>query len=156
MGDNVIFNELISKQLKNIQPCKRLECDDLKRICKHVNTSLFDPKCCCLWTGYITNDNNTNKSSYINFYFHKKKLALHRLLYANFVDNLHPDDFLRFNCKNKGKCCNVNHFIKCKYQSEKNVSVPKNICSSSGCIQIICKDMQDKCCHNDKLLISFD
>lgn len=87
----------------------------MKRICKYINNSIFDEDECCLWNGYITNINNTNKGTYVNFYFRNKKVALHRLLYSNFVAPLSSSEYLKFNCNNKGICCNVNHYEKYKY-----------------------------------------
>ena len=55
--------------------------------------------------------------TYVNFYFRKKKVALHRLLYINFIGHLDDDEYLKFNCENKGKCCNVHHMNKFKYNT---------------------------------------
>ena len=49
---------------------------------------------------------------YINFYFNKKKIALHRLLYINYVEDVSPNEYIKFLCDNKGKCCNINHMKK--------------------------------------------
>jgi len=126
---NVYLSELLEKQNKLVNGTKKLQFNDLKRISKYINNSIFNDNKCCLWTGYITNEKNTNKGTYINFYFRRKKVALHRLLYINFVDNLDNTDYLKFNCPNKGKCCNVNHMKKFKYHNfeidDKNVVVKK-------------------------------
>lgn len=118
MDKNEILNELITKQLKNVSQSKKLQYTDFKRICKYIDRSIFDNNKCCLWTGYVTNINNLHKGTYINFFFQKKKIALHRLLYINFVDNLSTDEYLKFTCDNKGKCCNVNHLKKYKYNKK--------------------------------------
>jgi hypothetical protein len=110
-----IFRELVSKQLRNIPTNKKLQLSDIKRISRRLKTSLFDENICSLWSGYITNTNNTSKGMYVNFYFRKKKGALHRLLFSNFVGDLNDDEYLKFNCENKGKCCNVHHMDKFKY-----------------------------------------
>lgn len=117
---NELLRELISKQLKNVQCNKKLQYTDLKRICKYINRSIFDENKCCVWNGYITNENNTHKGTYINFFYKKKKIALHRLLYINFVDNLCSNEYLKFSCDNKGKCCNLHHLKKFKYQQFEN------------------------------------
>ena len=70
---------------------------------------------CCIWNGYITNEKNQSKGTYINFYFNKKKIALHRLLYINYVDDVNSNEYIKFSCINKGKCCNVNHMKKYIY-----------------------------------------
>lgn len=112
---NMIFKELITRQLPNVPPQWKLNINDIKRICKYINCSIFDENECCIWNGYITNVNNTNKGTYVNFYFKNKKVALHRLLYSNFVAPLDSSEYLKFNCDNKGICCNVNHYEKYKY-----------------------------------------
>ena len=117
---NDLLRELISKQLKNVvPPSKKLQYSDLKRICKYIDRSIFldehaDSKNCCLWNGYITNENNSNKGTYVNFFYKNRKMALHRLLYINFVGELLSNEYLKFKCENKGKCCNINHLEKFK------------------------------------------
>lgn len=110
-----IFDELIQNQLHNIPSEWKLQVNDMKRICKYIDSSIFENDSCCLWKGYITNINNTDKGTYVNFYFKNKKVALHRLLYSNFVAPLDSSEYLKFNCENKGVCCNVNHYEKYKY-----------------------------------------
>ena len=61
-----------SNQLKTIQSSTRLQYDDLKRIAKYIDASIFDTTKCSIWTGYITNAKSDNKGTYINFYFRKK------------------------------------------------------------------------------------
>lgn len=125
INNNELFKELITKQLKDISIDKKLQYTDLKRICKYISSSIFDENKCCLWNGYVTNITNYNKGTYINFYFRKKKVALHRLLYTNFIGELTKDDYLKFNCENKGKCCNVLHLKKFKYNKKQNISNAK-------------------------------
>lgn len=109
-----ILKELVSMQLKNIPIDKKLRYKDLHRITKYIDSSIFSDECCC-WNGYVTNLKNVSKGTYINFYFRNKKVALHRLLYNNFVGVMDDDEYLKFSCDNRGKCCNVNHMIKYKY-----------------------------------------
>lgn len=85
---------------------KKLSEKDLKRIYMKTGGIIGDN--CIIWQGYITH----NKIDYVNFYFNGKKCALHRLLYINFKGKLNDNDYLYFNCNNKGKCCNINHFSK--------------------------------------------
>lgn len=118
-----IFRELVSKQIKNISSNKRLQINDVKRIARKINTSIFDENKCSIWNGYITNINNASKGTYVNFYFRKKKVALHRLLYSNFVGDLNEDEYLKFNCENKGKCCNIHHMNKFKYNTNESNNV---------------------------------
>lgn len=112
-----IIKELLKNQLKNVNISKRLNYNDIKRISKFLTSSIFDPTKCSLWTGYITNEQNQSKGTYINFYFNKKKIALHRLLYLNFIGDIINTEYLKFSCLNKGKCCNIHHLKKYSYNS---------------------------------------
>ena len=112
--------ELKYKQITTVPSSKKLRSDDLHRIIQHTNNSIFDDEKCSLWTGYITNLNNKKKGTYVNFYFKKKKkVPLHRLLYANFKGEISESDYIKYSCPNKGICCNINHMIKFSY-SESN------------------------------------
>ena len=128
------FKELMSKQIKNVHTTKKLSYNDLKRIAKYISSSIFDENTCCLWNGYITNSNNKNKGTYINFYFRQKKVALHRLLYINFIGDLTNEEYLKFSCPNKGKCCNIHHMQKFHYEkvSIGSVSVAESTGNNSG------------------------
>lgn len=121
-NSNKIFKELIKRQLPNVPSQWKLNINDMKRICKYIETSIFGDNC-CVWTGYITNMNNSNKGTYVNFYFRNKKVALHRLLYSNFVAPLDNSEYLKFSCDNKGICCNVNHYEKYKYSKNTNAVI---------------------------------
>jgi hypothetical protein len=121
--NNELLKELLTRQLKTVPYQKKLQYSDLKRICKYITTSIFDLIKCSKWIGYITNGHCENhKGTYINFYFRKKKAALHRLLYSNFIGDLSDDEYLKFGCENKGTCCNIHHFKKFKYSSKTIVS----------------------------------
>lgn len=110
--------ELKNRQLPNVPRSKKLRSNDIHRIVRHTETSIFDEEKCCLWTGYITNLKNKKKGTYINFYFRdKKKVALHRLLYSNFKGELSDKDYIKYSCPNKGICCNINHMVKFEYNS---------------------------------------
>jgi hypothetical protein len=113
LSNNDILIELINNQIKTLPNDKKLLYNDLKRICKYIKTSIFTDEC-SLWYGYITIIKNDDKKSYINFYYAGKKYALHRLLYLNFKGELNDSEYIKFNCINKGKCCNINHFYKIK------------------------------------------
>lgn len=110
----VLLRELISKQLNVITPQHRLQITDLKRVSKKLSSSIFSNRC-SLWKGYVTNINKVEKGMYINFFYNGKKSALHRLLYVNFVGDLSDNEYVKFTCENKGKCCNVNHLKKYYY-----------------------------------------
>ena len=150
-NSNEIFKELINNQLSNVPIQWKLGINDMKRICKYIDTSIFDKENCCIWNGYITNMNNSNKGTYINFYFKNKKVALHRLLYSNFVAPLDSSEYLKFNCENKGICCNINHYEKYKYS--------KSIYRKEIKKKEIKKDIPDIIIttnKDDKLTIDFD
>ena len=107
MDNNNLITELFNNQKKNLSYDKKLSYNDLKRISKYLTTSIFVDKC-SIWHGYIS----TSKNIYINFYFNKKKHALHRLLYINYIDNLEDYEYIKYTCDNKGICCNINHMYK--------------------------------------------
>jgi hypothetical protein len=122
-----ILNEMIEKQLKSTPANKKMSFGDLNRMIKYIDRSIFNTEYCCLWSGYVTNSNVVGKVQYINFYFKKRKTALHRILYGNFVKDLGDDEYLKFTCENRGKCCNVNHMRKFAYSTRgNNVEVKKN------------------------------
>jgi hypothetical protein len=121
INNNGILNELFIKQLKNITSNKKLSYCDIQRISKFLKASIFG-NTCSLWTGYITNDKNINKGVYINFYYNKKKIALHRLLYANYVGEISDKEYIKYNCVNKGKCCNIHHMSKFTYKKNDNIT----------------------------------
>lgn len=106
---NNIYQELIKNQRKGLCSEKQLDLSDLKRISNYLGAGIFGDKC-SLWTGYITNFKN--KGSYINFFFKGKKISLSRLLYYNFIDDIDDNEYLKYSCDNKGKCCCLNHILK--------------------------------------------
>lgn len=114
-----ILMELMDKQLKNIPIERKLQFKDLKRIAKYINSSIFGNNC-SLWQGYVTNESNIKRGTYVNFFFRNKKVALHRLLYENYVDALGDEHYLKFtcDCSTSGKCCNVTHMTKHAYNSK--------------------------------------
>lgn len=145
-----IFKELINKQLQVVPYQLKLSINDMNRICKYINCSIFNTTECCIWNGYITNSNNKTKGTYINFYFRNKKVALHRLLYSNFIYPLTSDEYIKYKCENKGICCNVNHLEKYKYIKhtkikKKKESIPIEKNNNTNIIMI-----------NDNLIIDFD
>jgi len=111
----IILKELINCQRPCIGNDKKLKKSDIKRISNYITESIFDDHNCTLWQGYVTNKNNKKKGSYVNFYFNKKKVALHRLLYLNYVGDLDSHEYLKFTCNNQGNCCNIHHLSKFKY-----------------------------------------
>ena len=109
-NEDTIYCELIKNQLTNINLNKKLSLLDLKRLSENLNKNIFGDDC-SLWDGSITNL-NTNKKAYISFFYNSKKIALHRLLYINFIDELNDNEYIKFLCSNSGKCCCLKHFKK--------------------------------------------
>ena len=119
--------EMIKKQLPNVPISKKLRPNDIHRIIQHVDNSLFDEEKCCMWTGYITNQRNKKKGTYINFYFrNKQKVALHRLLYSNFKGDISNQNYIKYSCKNKGECCNINHMVIFEYNAGELEEIEKS------------------------------
>jgi hypothetical protein len=109
MLKDLLLNEMIKNQRDNVPEEYKLYWKDMKRVLKHIDLSIFDKNCCC-WKGYIT----YNKNYYVNFYLHGKKLCLHRILYINYVDNLHKNEYLTFDCDSIG-CLS----LKCMFKKNK-------------------------------------
>lgn len=125
MNKDELLLEMVNKQLKDVDNKVKLQYKDMKRICKYIESSIFAHGGCTLWTGYVCNHNNIRKGKFINFYFKQNKIALHRLLYKNFIAKLDSMDTLRFTCGNKGQCCNLNHMIKFTKQQIVKKNTPK-------------------------------
>lgn len=103
------LKEMLVRQRTGIPEDKKIYFLDLKRLNKHLKKSIFDSEC-SIYNGsdyYPTVD-------FIPFYMGKQKFILHRLLYENFVGPLLQSEYIKFKCKNKGRCCNINHLQKVK------------------------------------------
>jgi hypothetical protein len=118
---NDLLKELIKNQRKNIKVNNKLSLSDMNRISNNLENSILCQNECSIWKGYITNNNSSNRSKYINFYFNHKKTALHRLLYINYVDKLEKNEYIKYSCNNKGICCNINHLKKSKKNNIKKI-----------------------------------
>jgi hypothetical protein len=118
INKNDILNELIDKQKKDVYFNKKLSYRDLNRIIKYIDISIFGNEC-CIWNGYISSTQQ-EKNHYINFFFKNKKTNLQKLLYVNYVGKIDKRDYIKYSCKNGGKCCNINHFIKISSEINKN------------------------------------
>jgi hypothetical protein len=125
MKKSQLVSELINKQIADIPTQKKLQYNDIKRMSKYISGNIFDENICSIWTGYITNLNNSDKGVYINFYFKGKKAILHRILYTNYVGPLNDSEYLKFTCENKGKCCNIHHLKKFSYTKKNEDEKPK-------------------------------
>lgn len=161
VSKNKLLIELINKQRTEVDANKKLDIKDLHRICKNLNNSIFqNNNGCCLWCGYVTNISNSN-TKYINFFFKKKKYALHRLLYENFVGNIDKSEYLRFTCDNKGVCCNLNHITKIVKKNESEdesindsileINKEEKYIDINESEKYINESESDKCLKNDDL-----
>lgn len=149
--NNKLLIELLTKQRKDIETDKKLYLQDIQRICKNINSSIFIPDKCCLWNGYITNLNKSDKGTYINFYFRQKKVALHRLLYMNYIEDLKTHDYLKYTCSNKGLCCNIYHLEKFKYNNIVNIEESKdNIKNTKNNIKKKISIINQDCTNDEK------
>ena len=84
-------------------------------MCKYIDSNIFNKKKCCIWKGYVTNSNRNDKTQFINFYFKGKRKIIHRILYANFIDKIDDNEYIKLTCNNRS-CCNVNHIMKFKFK----------------------------------------
>lgn len=103
---------MVQMQLADLPDSLRLREGDMLRILENTEGNIFDVSACSVWNGYVTHT-RTN-ASYVNFWFRRRKVALQRLLYANFVGYLSDDTYLKCVCVNKGRCCTVSHYVKCR------------------------------------------
>ena len=153
-NSNQILIELIKKQRPNVDEDKKLFLQDFQRICKNIDKSIFGDKC-CNWNGYITNLNVKNKGTYVNFYFKGKKVALHRILFINYVDNLNNNEYVKYSCKNKGICCNINHLKKFSYNKKKNEENNIEIKKEEKKIETNNSNTKIKVIEKEKIIIIF-
>ncbi len=128
ISKNKILVEMINNQLEDIDNTKRLDVKSLQRISRNIDGSIFGDEC-ILWQGYITYIESTNVH-YINFFFNGKKHAIHRLLYLNFIGEVNANEYLKYSCPNKGKCCNINHIYK--INSKKSLDLNKSSVSEKS------------------------
>ena len=123
---NIILYDLIINQRNIINNNMRLSYNDLKRISKYLITTIFNNNDCCIWNGYLSTIKN-NKHNYINFFFNKKKYSLQRLLYINYIDDLNNNEYIKYNCDNKGSCCNINHIYKVNDKQKNTLNSTSNL-----------------------------
>lgn len=122
ISKNKILIDLINNQKDDIDGNKKFDVKSLQRISRNLDDTIFSNKC-VIWKGYITYISNTD-THYINFFFNGKKHALHRLLYLNYIGEVNKNEYLKYTCENKGKCCNINHIYK--INSKKCIEIPKD------------------------------
>ena len=162
ISKNKILIDLINNQKDDVDQNKKLDVKSLQRISRNIEDSIFSNKC-VLWQGYVTYISSTD-THYVNFFFNGKKHALHRLLFLNFKGDVGKNEYLKYKCENKGKCCNINHILKinskkhldldktqsAEKEDNKNIEDKDNNESEDKEINIV-KDKNDK----NKLIIIF-
>lgn len=154
-----LVRDLVSTQLPNVAPHRRLLHKDLRRIAKYIDTPIASDDTCCIWKGYVTNTKNS-RGSYINFFFRNKKVAFHRLIYENFKGPIDNNYYIKFICEKEDSnstCCNINHMIKYKYNTkccEESKELDKPV--SENCKKIKKKNSIINDNFADKITLSFD
>jgi hypothetical protein len=103
---NNIINEILEKQLDNIDEKKKLTYKDILKILTKIDSpSFFNENKCVLWcktSNTIKIDNDINRRNIVQ-----------RILYQNFVSNdLDRCEFIKYKCHNRQTCCNINHLYK--------------------------------------------
>lgn len=137
MNDKDIMGKLLDNQLPQCN--NRFKYNDMKRIVKQIRGDPFGDRC-CLWYGYVTNSNVQKKGCYVNFYYKSKKQALHRLMYENYIGPLSPKSYIKYTCKNNGRCINVNHMTRRKYSGDEPVIVKKPVKQTDNISLVVCFD----------------
>lgn len=119
---NTILENLIKNQKEIVEFKFKLLLSDLKRITSNLSEDIFGDEC-SIWQGPIL---KTNNKEYISFFINGKKITLNRILYKNFIDNLNENEYLKYSCSNKGKCCTLKHFYKVN-KINKDIIIEENI-----------------------------
>ena len=112
---NEILGNLIKNQRENIELKSKLLLSDLKRLTNNLTKDIFCEEC-SLWEGPILVANN---KEYISFFINGKKISLNRILYKNYIGNLDDNEYLKYSCENKGRCCSLKHIYKINKQIQK-------------------------------------
>lgn len=112
---NNILENLIKNQKDHIESKSKLLLSDLKRLTNNLTSDIFSDDC-SLWNGPIL---ITNNKEYINFFINGKKVSLNRILYKNYVGELYDNEYLKYSCINKGKCCSLKHIYKINKKENK-------------------------------------
>ncbi len=113
---NNILENLIKNQKETIDIKCKLVLSDLKRLTNNLSQDIFQ-ETCSLWDGPVLVANN---KEYISFFINGKKVSLNRILYKNYVGELDDNEYLKFSCSNKGRCCAIKHFYKVNKKIKKD------------------------------------
>lgn len=117
-----LLDKLVSEQRHNVPQKYRLSYSDLQRIAGKIDGDILDNNACVMWNGYVYD----KRSQHISFYFRNKKMALNRILYINFCEDLTEANYLKSSCKTLG-CCNIKHITKHRYNIKKKSTLVDNI-----------------------------
>ncbi len=119
---NKILEKLIKNQIEHVELKSKLFLPDLKRLTNNLSKDIFCDDC-TLWEGPVLVANN---KEYISFFINGKKISLNRILYKNYIGDLHDNEYLKYTCINKGRCCSLKHLYKInKNVKENNVEEDK-------------------------------
>jgi len=119
MNKKNIIKELLNNRITTCPQDYKLSDSDIIKISNNIDKSIFNKNECSIWKGYITNNKNSRRE-YINYKINNKNKVLHRILYNNYVSELKKNEYIKFICNNKGKCCNINHLKKIKNKVKNN------------------------------------
>ena len=133
---NDILGNLIKNQKENIELKSKLLLSDLKRLTNNLTKDIFYDEC-SLWEGPILVANN---KEYISFFINGKKISLNRILYKNYIGNLDDNEYLKYSCVNKGRCCSLKHIYKInkKIQKKNIEEIPQEIIIQKKKSNIVC------------------
>jgi hypothetical protein len=118
---NSILENLIKNQKENVELKSKLLLSDLKRLTNNLMVDIFTDEC-SLWDGPILVANN---KEYISFFINGKKVSLNRILYKNYIDKLNDNEYLKYICNNKGRCCCLKHIYKVT-KKNKNIEIEED------------------------------
>ena len=113
---NKILEKLIKNQIEHVELKSKLFLSDLKRLTNNLSKDIFCDEC-TLWEGPVLVANN---KEYISFFINGKKISLNRILYKNYIGNLHDNEYLKYTCVNKGRCCSLKHLYKINKNVKEN------------------------------------
>jgi len=118
---NIILENLITNQKEHVELKSKLLLSDLNRLTNNLSKDIFCDEC-SLWNGSII---TTNNKEYINFFINGKKISLNRILYKNYIGELYDNEYLKYSCNNKGRCCTLKHLYKInkKIQDKKKENI---------------------------------
>lgn len=110
--------ELVRNQLLDVPEENRLRLTDMERLAKFSDGhSYFDPVRSTLFVGYV--NKNRPQDTCITFFFRKKKVALHRLLFQNYLGELTFRHYVRHLCGHRYSCVNILHLRRNDYVNKK-------------------------------------